>query len=670
MEQYEARVTAAQHGDIDAFGQLVVQFQDMAYWVAYRYLGQRQAAQDAAQEAFFEAYRSLSNLREPIAFPVWLRRIVLKQCDRQTRRQRPPLVELDEELLLVATAPGPDAMLEQMQHIESIRTAIRSLPLIYRQVTTLFYLHGRSYADMAIELNLPLSTIRKRLYAARQQIKEQLSPMTTKTYRPSRDDTFANRIKFFIALKNDDLLQVRQLLRHTPDLLHTQTEWGIAADGWYWPLGITPLHWAASTGNRPLAELLREHGADLDIRDRSGSTPLARAAHMGQTELVRWLLEQGADPNLAAQNGQTSLHAAVIRNRTDIVEILLLAAADTAVRDNQGRTPLDWAIAKNLSSIVHCFGNMDLALPSPSQAPVLSTSDRIWETGIKIIDLIAPLKWCGRNGLFTPLSGIGIDVMVGELVHRMAVYQGGTTVQVVLERGDFNAVSRMWQWRNCGVDGHVTLFHCRQSDSTTRQQHTLETAVAQVQSRAAHQPVLFIIDTGFQSLLKNISSYPNVTILFDGIETIGAEPPELADLDTAITFDYARGKQGLWPAIDMLQSYCHTYQDHTHAAVAQQAVRLARRYADLSPIYENQGMAGFDMAYYGDVERQAVQRGRRLHRYLTQPLVVAEPWSATPSEFVPLVETMKTTQAILAGEFDEVPEDDLLNIGKWSPAWT
>jgi F-type H+-transporting ATPase subunit beta len=120
----------------------------------------------------------------------------------------------------------------------------------------------------------------------------------------------------------------------------------------------------------------------------------------------------------------------------------------------------------------------------------------------------------------------------------------------------------------------------------------------------------------------------------------------------------------------MIRSYSHHYENDEHRTLAETAVRLACRYADLHLIYHNQGMAGFDMAYYGEAERQAIIRGRRLHLFLSQPLTVAEPWSGTPAAYVPLPETIATVQAILNGELDEVPEEDLMMIGPWSPVWT
>lgn len=125
-----------------------------------------------------------------------------------------------------------------------------------------------------------------------------------------------------------------------------------------------------------------------------------------------------------------TLITAVIRNRPEVVQLLLDLGGDPTSEDSYGRTPVEWAQLKGFTAVAEMLGaeksdSIPAAQPSPTR--------HIWETGIKIIDLSAPLKWGGRNGIFTPLSGIGIDVMVGELIQRMATYQQGKTVQLLLE---------------------------------------------------------------------------------------------------------------------------------------------------------------------------------------------------------------------------------------------
>src|SRR5215510_10641353 len=95
MERLESLIDASLSGDPDAYAAIVRRFQDMAVGYGYSILHDFQLAEDAAQEAFFEAYRTLPKLREAAAFAGWFRRIVFKQCDRITRRRVVATVPLE-----------------------------------------------------------------------------------------------------------------------------------------------------------------------------------------------------------------------------------------------------------------------------------------------------------------------------------------------------------------------------------------------------------------------------------------------------------------------------------------------------------------------------------------------------------------------------------------------
>jgi DNA-directed RNA polymerase specialized sigma24 family protein len=97
LGEWQGSVAKARRGDVQAFGAVVRRFQDMAVGYAYSILGDFHLAEDAAQDAFVQAYLNLSTLREVRAFPSWLRRIVFKQCNRITRRKRVATVPLEAD---------------------------------------------------------------------------------------------------------------------------------------------------------------------------------------------------------------------------------------------------------------------------------------------------------------------------------------------------------------------------------------------------------------------------------------------------------------------------------------------------------------------------------------------------------------------------------------------
>lgn len=293
---------------------------------------------------------------------------------------------------------------------------------------------------------------------------------------------------------------------------------------------------------------------------------------------------------------------------------------------------------------------------------------------------MAPLKRNGRNGMFTPIPGIGFDVTLAEIMHNLAVYRGGVAIQLGLARGAFTEESRRRQWRNAGVDEYVELFFGEADDSVAHKQHLVKRGMRAAEARcAAGQEVLFAIYTdlalseGVMALLEGMTTEHGeraITLLFLGPETIGAEPPPLADLDAAFTFTRFRARQGWWPAVDPIRSYSAAFADETHAALARRARRLCRRYADLDLIYQKEGMDGFHHDFFSAADRRDVGRARRLHHYLTQPLMIVEPWTMQPGTAVPLSKTLATINDLLEGKMDDVPEEDLAYLGSWDPRWT
>ncbi|MFN7949888.1 MAG: GNAT family N-acetyltransferase [Blastocatellia bacterium] len=181
----------------EAFGELVVRYQDLAWGCAWAVLRDDALAEEAAQEAFITAWRRLDQLREPEAFPGWLRRLVLTACNRMTRGRRLMFVPLEIVEALPATDDTPHVHAERRERAEKVRAAIRALPEHERLVTTLFYLGEYSQAEISAFLEVPTTTVVKRLYAARQRMKEMMIEMFSddlKTRRPSRNDAFADAV--------------------------------------------------------------------------------------------------------------------------------------------------------------------------------------------------------------------------------------------------------------------------------------------------------------------------------------------------------------------------------------------------------------------------------------------------------------------------------------------
>jgi RNA polymerase sigma factor (sigma-70 family) len=181
----------------EAFGELVIRFQDMAFACAFAVLGDAYLAQDTAQEAFVVAWQKLAQLREPAAFPGWFKRIVLTQCNRLTRCKRLQMLPLDAGVDKSTDDPGPHSSAERRDLVTKVLQAINALPDNERLVTTLFYVNGYTQADIGEFLEVPVSTVNKRLYSARQRLKGsviELFKVDLQQQRPSRNARFTQEV--------------------------------------------------------------------------------------------------------------------------------------------------------------------------------------------------------------------------------------------------------------------------------------------------------------------------------------------------------------------------------------------------------------------------------------------------------------------------------------------
>ena len=195
MEKLKLLIKAAQAHDLEAYGQLVRRFQDMAYGFTYSILGDFHLAEDAAQEAFVEAFRQLSQLDNPDAFGGWFRRIVFKYCDRITRRKDISTTTLDTAAEMKADEAGPAMIAEKREMKEKVLEAIHSLAQHQRTATTLFYINGYSHKEIAQFLEVPTTTVKKRLHDSRKQLKERMIDMVEdELQKHSLPESFTQRV--------------------------------------------------------------------------------------------------------------------------------------------------------------------------------------------------------------------------------------------------------------------------------------------------------------------------------------------------------------------------------------------------------------------------------------------------------------------------------------------
>jgi RNA polymerase sigma-70 factor (ECF subfamily) len=175
-------IQAAQRGDLNAFNELVLQYQSQVYNLAYRIMGEGDSAADATQEAFISAYRAINSYRGG-SFRAWLMRIVTNACyDELRRRKRRPTSSLDA-LYVVDAAPGevlmdgaesPEAYAQRQDLNRALEAALQTLPEEQRTVLVLSDIQGYSYQEIADIVDVSLGTVKSRLSRARAKMRDYL----------------------------------------------------------------------------------------------------------------------------------------------------------------------------------------------------------------------------------------------------------------------------------------------------------------------------------------------------------------------------------------------------------------------------------------------------------------------------------------------------------------
>jgi RNA polymerase sigma factor (sigma-70 family) len=352
-------IAAARAGETRAYARIVRHFQDMAFAVALARLADPHAAEDAAQEAFIEAFVSLDSLKEARTFPAWLRTIVERQCSRMTRGKSmsslPLAIEPSED------APAPDQKLELRELKQAVLERVAQLPEHERTVMLMHYIADYSQREICEFLELPLTTIKKRLHDAKARLSRLL--LTTAkdeiyALRPSSTDQLRGLVEFSTACIVGDEGQVRDRLERGPSLVSSFGEVDephmrrISAH-WGWQ----PLHFAAHYGHLGIVKLLVQHGATLEAKalNSIGSTPLGAAVWGDRPEVVRYLVAQGAQLDVVNHFGQTPLHRAVRRGGVEVVRCLLQAGADHEFLDPEGLRPAEVAARSGNAEMVRVF---------------------------------------------------------------------------------------------------------------------------------------------------------------------------------------------------------------------------------------------------------------------------------------------------------------------------
>jgi len=189
----------AMEGDLDAFNQLVLRYQGIAYNHAYALLGDTDQAEDAVQESFIKAFQAMNGFRG-VSFRGWLLKIVTNSAyDWLRRSQRHPMQplfpedengeEIESPAWIVDPAASVQEEVEEKEFSKKIYEALDELPDVYRSVLTLIDIHELDYAEAAEALKVPIGTVKSRLARARLQMQKKLRGNLTTSYEGTAEHT-------------------------------------------------------------------------------------------------------------------------------------------------------------------------------------------------------------------------------------------------------------------------------------------------------------------------------------------------------------------------------------------------------------------------------------------------------------------------------------------------
>ena len=404
MSDLATRVLDARNGDVDAYGELVLRFQDMAYACAVAYLGDAHAAQDAVQEAFLVAFLDLQSgkLNDPAAFPGWLKTIVRRQCMRVTRREEIKTQPIETAESLAAPSVDVDASQEQSAHRRAAMAALQSLPEAHRLVTVLYYFSGYSTEQIAGITGVPLTTVKKRLHDARRKLQQWVVKAMNENIQsstPSRDPKFAEKIKrmiqpeqlkknehlewsggmgtdlweLFCAAMSGDLETIQRLLEKEPALSRATYMYR------------TPLHFAVRENQLEAAALLIERGADpmlgLGVYDR----PLEIARDRGYTQMFKLLETKMSSAHGVSPKGAVMVSAIRERNLAKVRSLLDADPELLKTADERGNLPIHWAVMTRQPDVIDELlargADINAARPDGAQPIQLNNGDYYFRGG-------------------------------------------------------------------------------------------------------------------------------------------------------------------------------------------------------------------------------------------------------------------------------------------------
>ena len=341
----------------------------------------------------------------------------------------------------------------------------------------------------------------------------------------------------------------------------------------------------------------------------------------------------------------------------------------------------------------------DIHRPAPA-FDTLEPSKRMFETGIKVIDLLTPYLAGGKIGLFGG-AGVGKTVLITEMINRVASKHGGVSVFAGVGERTREGTDLRMEMEESGVFEKAALVFGQMDEPPGVRLRVALSALTMAEyfRDVQNQDVLLFID----NIFRFVQAGSEVSTLLGRMPSAVGYQPTLADemgqlqeritstrgrsitslqavyvpaddytdpapfttftfLDATTELSRQIASLGIYPAVDPLASTSTILTPETvgdrHYAVARRVQEILQRYKELQDII---AILGLDEL--SEEDRQTVSRARKVQRFLSQPFYVAEVFTGVKGEYVPVAETVESFEALINGELDEVPEQAFLNVG-------
>ena len=328
------------------------------------------------------------------------------------------------------------------------------------------------------------------------------------------------------------------------------------------------------------------------------------------------------------------------------------------------------------------------------------TSAEILETGIKVIDLLCPYARGGKIGLFGG-AGVGKTVLMQELIHNIAKEHGGMSVVAGVGERTREGNDMYHEMKDSGVLDKTVLVYGQMNESPGARMRVALSGLTMAEyfRDQEGQDVLLFIDNifrftqagsevsallgrmpsavGYQPTLATEMGQPQERITstkrgsITSVQAIYVPADDLTDPAPATTFSHLDAKTvldrsiaalGIYPAVDPLESSSRMLDPlvvgDEHYEVARGVQQLLQRYKELQDI-----IAILGMDELSDEDKKIVNRARRARNFLSQPFHVAEQFSGYKGKYVPLSETVRSFKELLAGKYDDLPEQAFMFVG-------